>query len=404
MMGIFSLFATPLGYVMRWIYQLVPSYVVTILLFTLVVRVLVFPLSIKNQKGQADRARLAPRLERIQKKYANDRQKLQQKQQQLYEKEGVSMTGGCLPMLVQMLVLFSVIAVIYKPLTYIQRIPEAQITACITAVKEDLKEDVKVKLEKEDLSEKDFDKKYEDEEKKIDQRYSESSYYSELYLLKELDAHRESVTAQLAEECQLDADKAAAVLDTMDATREQFSIFGVSLLDMPNETGIKPNWLWLIAIASGVAALFQSMISMRYSKAAMSAEQQKAAGCSNGMMMYGMPIFSLIIAFTVPGGVALYWVFSNLLGIAQTVILNKMYDPAKARAQGEAEYAERRRRKQEDKERLRAARLAEQAAWQKEENEKRLAAQGKGKKKTDKTTEETVDETPAETVDDVPAE
>ena len=127
------------------------------------------------------------------------------------------------------------------------------------------------------------------------------------------------------------------------------------------------------------------------------------AGCSNGMMMYGMPIFSLVIAFTVPGGVALYWVFSNLLGIVQTVILNNMYNPAKARAQAELEYAERRRKKAEDKERLRAARLAEQAAWQKEENEKRLAAQGKGKKKTEKT-EDPVDDTPAEPVSEIPAE
>ena len=103
-----------------------------LLIFTLATRLVLFPLSIKNQKSQADRARLAPRLDRIQKKYAQDRQKMAQKQQELYEKEGVSMTGGCLPMIVQMLVLFSVIAVIYKPLTYVQRLPEAQVNTCIT--------------------------------------------------------------------------------------------------------------------------------------------------------------------------------------------------------------------------------------------------------------------------------
>ena len=96
-----------------------------------------------------------------------------------------------------------------------------------------------------------------------------------------------------------------------------------------------------------------------------------------------MPIMSLVISFSVPAGVAVYWIFSNLLALVQTVALNAMYNPAKIRAQAELEYAERRRKKQEDKERLKAARLAEQAAWQKEENEKR--AQKAGKKPAPKT-------------------
>ncbi len=101
---------------------------------------------------------------------------------------------------------------------------------------------------------------------------------------------------------------------------------------------------------------------------------------SNGCMLYGMPLFSLFISFTVPGGVSVYWIFSNLLAMVQTVVLNSMYNPAKARAQAEIEYAERRRKKAEDKARLKAARLEEQAAWQREENEKKQAAKGNGKK------------------------
>ena len=80
MNAIFSLFAGPLGVLMRWIYQLIPSYFVALLIFTVLTRLILFPLSIKNQKSQADRARLAPRLERIQKKYAQDRQKAMMKQ------------------------------------------------------------------------------------------------------------------------------------------------------------------------------------------------------------------------------------------------------------------------------------------------------------------------------------
>ena len=122
MLKIFGLFAVPLGYILRWVCSIVPNYLIAIFLFTLLMKLLLFPLNISSQKGAADRARLAPRLERIQKKYANDRKKMAEKQQELYDKEGVKMTAGCLPQILQMLVLFSIIAVIYKPLTYVERI------------------------------------------------------------------------------------------------------------------------------------------------------------------------------------------------------------------------------------------------------------------------------------------
>lgn len=96
-MQIFDIIGIPLGYVLWFIYKFVSNYFVAIFLFTLLVRAATFPLSLKSQKAQADRAKLAPRLERIQKKYAQDKQKLQQKQMELYEKEGVSMTAAACP-------------------------------------------------------------------------------------------------------------------------------------------------------------------------------------------------------------------------------------------------------------------------------------------------------------------
>ncbi len=356
MMKIFGLLAVPLGYLLRWIYTLIPSYFVAIFLFTFVLRVVMFPLSIKTQKGQADRARLAPRIERLQKKYANDKQKMAQKQQELFEKEGVSMTGGCLPMVVQMLVLFSIIAVIYKPLTYVQRVNETDLNTCITAVSDGLVADGKM------------------DRKKADTTFNKNSYYSELNLMQYVDTYSTDITDKLVASGKTEA-QAGEILDKIRDTEQQFNLFGVSLLEMPNKDGIKPNWLWLVAIASGLAAFLSSLLSMHYNKGTM--PEQQAGGCSTNSMMYVMPIFSLVIAFGVPGGVAVYWVFSNLLALVQTVILNQMYNPAKIRAQAEAEYAERRRKKAEDKERLRQARLAEQAAWQQEENEKRLAKEGK---------------------------
>lgn len=377
-MGIFSFLATPLGYVLRWIYELLPNYFAALFVFTLLVRLVIFPLNIKSQKSAADRARLAPRLERIQKKYANDRQKLAEKQQALYEKEGVSMTGGCLPMIVQMLVLFSVIAVIYKPLTYIKGVSAEDLSTCRTAVIETMKEDGTW-----------------DDDKKNQQNFNEKSYYLEMNLMEKTDKYEQQIRDALIKSGKSEADT-DATMGLLKETKDQFSVFNVSLLQQPSYSGIKPNWLWIIAFLSGLTALFTSLLSMHYNKASQPQQPQQPGGCSPNAMMYMMPLMSLFISFSVPAGVAVYWIFSNLLALVQTVVLNAMYNPAKIRAQAEAEYAERRRKKQEDKERLKAARLAEQAAWQKEENEKRAQKAGKKPVKKEETvTEEVPQETPA---------
>ena len=78
------------------------------------------------------------------------------------------------------------------------------------------------------------------------------------------------------------------------------------------------------------------------------------------MMIWMMPLFSLYITFTVPGGVGIYWIISNVLALIQTVILNTIYNPAKIKAQAEIEYEERRKRKAEDKKRLAESRAREQ--------------------------------------------
>lgn len=93
------------------------------------------------------------------------------------------------------------------------------------------------------------------------------------------------------------------------------------------------------------------------------------------MMLVMMPAFSLFITFTVPGGVGIYWICSNIIAVIQTIILNKIYNPGKIRAQAEAEYEERRRKKAEDKKRLAEARKKEEEDRVKAEKEAAAAAE-----------------------------
>ena len=148
---------------------------------------------------------------------------------------------------------------------------------------------------------------------------------------------------------------------------EQFTVGSMNFLKNPwNEKGFGGiNILWIIPIVSGISAFFVSYISSKYSKRSM--PNQPGTGCMTGGMMIYMPLISLFIAFGVPGAVGIYWIISNLFSLIQTVVLNKMYDPAKARAEAEKELQERRRKKQEDKKRLAAARQREEAEARKAE-------------------------------------
>lgn len=357
--GLFDLLAIPLGWLMGLIYKLVPIYFLAIFLFTLVVRVLIFPLSLKSQKNQAERARLAPRLDRLRKKYGQDPKKFQEKQAALYEKEGVSLTGGCLPMLVQMLVLFGIISVIYSPLKYLTGVPDEVVNTSVT---------------------------YMTTEGKLDEKQF-TGYYKELRMLQNLENHEEGVKKSIAALEGYDTAKAELYYDQMVDIKNQFSFFGRSLLENPwnGEKGFTDiNVLWLIPLISGISSLITSMISMRYTKQMTASEAQPGQGCSNVMMLVWMPGFSLFIAFTVPGGVGIYWICSNLLALAQTVILNTIYNPAKIRAQAEIEYEERRRQRQEDKKRLAEARAREQRELAAELNEQKEKNAKKPAKKAPK--------------------
>lgn len=371
MTAIFDILAIPLGWLMRVIYNLIPEYMLAIFLFTLLVRIILFPLSLKTQKSTADRARLAPRLERLKKKYEKDPKKLQEKQMALYEKHGVSMTGGCMPMLVQMLVLFGIISVIYAPLKHIAGVPDQVITASVTAM----------------TSTKDGDGKLAEAEFK--------GYYKEMRMLNNLDKYETDVKASIMK-AGYDEKQTEAYIAEMKEIKKDFMFFGKNLLENPWSGFANISILWLIPLISGLTAFFSSLLSMHYTKQATAAENQPGQGCSNVMMLVWMPAFSLFITFTVPGGVGIYWICSNLIALLQTYVLNRIYNPAKIRAQAEIEYEERRRQKQEDKKRLAEARAKEQRELALQQKEEQKNPSKKKKAAPAKTEEPAAEEKSAE--------
>lgn len=119
---IYTIFGYPLGWIMWACFKVLPIYGVALVLFTLIVRVCLVPLSIKQQKSMVKMQIFRPRMEEIQKKYANNREKMNEEMMKLYEEEHYNPASGCLPMLIQMPILFGLYDVIQRPITHLLRI------------------------------------------------------------------------------------------------------------------------------------------------------------------------------------------------------------------------------------------------------------------------------------------
>ena len=128
-MNFFYILSGPLGYVMEWIYKLLPSYGWDIILFTLLINIVKIPLQLSQQKSMAKMSAFQPMLLDIQNKYKDKPEKQQEEMLKLQQDYGYSPTAGCVPMLLNFLVMFGVIGVVYNPLERIFHISAAALTA-----------------------------------------------------------------------------------------------------------------------------------------------------------------------------------------------------------------------------------------------------------------------------------
>lgn len=110
------------AYVLNIINNLVNNYGLAIILFSLFTKLIMLPLTIKSQKSMNEMNKINPLLQELNVRYKDDKQKLAVETQKLYKEHNVSPLGGCLPMLVQIILIFPIYAVVQKPLTYLLNI------------------------------------------------------------------------------------------------------------------------------------------------------------------------------------------------------------------------------------------------------------------------------------------
>ncbi len=298
MQALFNIINIPLGYVMRFLANIFSNdFAAAVAIFTLLINVILIPLSIKSQKSAVQQMRIKPKLDELKKKYGDDRQKMAQAQQDLYTQEGVSMSGGCLPMLVRLILLMSIYWLIMSPFTYMAGANETNIDNIYTKITaaEEYKDEYKSALGWEKVHENN----------------------KELAIIGNLRADgnifEEVLSPELYGEIKADVD-ALAKLDSDDKTHINFYLFGNENLDLTKTPAFSFNifkeaqLLWLIPFGAFLAQILTSLISMRVNKI-----NNPDAPSMMGMMLT-MPLFSLFIGFGLPAGVGFYWICSSLIG------------------------------------------------------------------------------------------
>lgn len=333
MQGI-QLLLTPFVWVLMLFYELFDNYGIALILFAVLVKVILFPLSIKAKRSMIQMNMLNGQMQKLQKMYGNNREKYNLEVQKLYEKEKVNPMGGCLWSLLPLAILWPLYAIIRQPLTYLMNLTP-DVIAEVAQVVNWSSEAVAKGWIKEAA---DF----------------VNTGYNQLYLASLITPDNIGAVQAVAE--------GARVIN--------FSFLGMDLAQMPQWqfwTWNSVDWahigLFLLPIVSAASGLLFSFITMK-TNAINRQSENAAVNSTNKTMLIVSPLMSLWIGFAMPAGLSIYWISQNVLSMAQEFLAGKLLkkDYEKAAEQAairEAEEKEEEKRRREEERAERARRIEE---------------------------------------------
>jgi YidC/Oxa1 family membrane protein insertase len=252
------------GMVIRFIYSLVNSnYFLSIIIFTLLTKIILFPLLLKQIKSTEEMKKIAPKDKQIREKYKNDKAKQSEELTKLYSEHKINPLGGCLPLLIQIPIVFAMFYIVKQPLTYILQVPQEEIRLYTQEV-----------LEKENVT-----------------------------------------TSEMQQNEILVANKKELI--------DMNVGLGINLGNVPSNAFSKdeskkvPIVSLVIPILAVIFAGIQNKLSQK--NMAMSDEQKEMQKTNNIML----PLLSGFISYTMPLALGVYWLFGNILQIIQQIVINR---------------------------------------------------------------------------------
>ncbi len=309
------LITRPMGFIIEQIYNLVANYGLAIIIFTVIIKLILIPLNVRSQKAMKKQQKIQPVIAELQRKYANDQEKLQREMMKIYKDNNISMTGGCLPMLIQMPILIGLYQVIQKPLTYL-----------LHAVNVKELTDMASPIVNEILRLRDG---------MVNLGYNLGNYAS-------------AAADMIGKTGQIQLSKWAEIVGANGSLLEgvsggvhpwviNFNFLGLDLSNAPSAAFSKimaldfSNWGVIALLAIPVLAVIGSLVQMKITQAQSgqsknSGDAANQAAQTSKIMNLMMPVMTGFFTITLPAGLGLYWIISSVVQIVQQLALNYYFD------------------------------------------------------------------------------
>ena len=266
----FGMFASIFGELLSFLYNFIGNYGASIILFSIIVKLILLPMSIKQQKSMKQANKMQEEMIKIQEKYGNDKEKINQEIIELYKKTGTSPFSGCFISIIQFLLIISVFIMVKSPLTYVKKVDVNVIDKYKTELKEKKGEEA-------------------------------NTAYPEIAILREFGAENEQIYLNM-------------------------DFLGIDLSAIPTDSNSDIR-AWIIPILYVLTSIVSMKLTTNTQRNKNEKENEKndenQMAQMNKTMMYMVPIMSVSIAIIAPLGLALYWFMSNVLAIVERLVVDK---------------------------------------------------------------------------------
>lgn len=287
----FQFFANIFGYLLQLLYNLVNNYGLAIILFTIIIKALQLPLSIKQQRTMIKSSKLQQKMQVIQFKYKNNPEKMNQEIMDLYKNEKLNPFSGCFMSIVQMILILSIFYLVKSPLTFMEKVPQESLNTYIGQVKEAGRE--------------------------VSQVYPEIDLIREYEFLKE--KNPEDVNVE-----KLNIEMNFLGLDLNKIPQQNLTDYTVYIIPILYILSSFISIKMTTSMQEKMQKNEDNLIDGETGKELQPKEEEIDPMLqTNKMMSWMMPIMSISIAMVAPLGLALYWLISNILMILERLFLNK---------------------------------------------------------------------------------
>ena len=296
-----SFFANIFGYVLQLLYNIVGNYGWAIILFSVLVKAIMIPISIKQQRTMKKNQKIQEEVKQIQFKYKNEPEKMNQEMMALYKREGMSPFSGCLSSIIQIVLLFSVFLLVRQPLTYMVKMDADVISKMENVITE--------------------------------QEEGKKNAYAEIAVIQYVN--------NLDNKTSVSKDESFDMKEYAEQANLNMDFFGIDLSQVP-----KNNWKDFKVLIIPILYIISSFVSIRLSMNTNNKQNKEKKLITDGKeqeeekynpmddvnktMVWMMPIMSVSIAAIAPLGLALYWLMNNILMIVERLVYNKIFEKEEA--------------------------------------------------------------------------